>query len=803
MLRPGEIDQLRVGDFCFPEAPELAEGVGLVVSIRQAKTRRVWAKQFVIIDSKELVAWCRWWTEGKGPKQRFLSPSRRRWSQVLVEALEILDLNSCGFTLSSMRGGGACHHFKTQKNLGLLQFAGRWRRPETLRHYLQDVLGIHALAQAPSTAREKLLQTYEQVPLLLTPPPLARREPGTPGVGRGARRPTDAEADAVDRPEVVAAALYEAAETAAKGLSQQSVGNGLSGAEMLQSPENRAVAARWRSGDAGRRVTAALARAMQALQEWAGGTRAPSRGTLAVLLAVFLFPRVWALLIALVVRLLSRALLSFAAHFLSELYAQVVFGAAEVEQQLVEWLQWQLGWPSPAAPPAYLTNGAPTTPPQAPPPPGPTALPTRPIDLLTLLLLALQLRSEKIQGLFGDAPEYISMLRLSFVELPAFFAVLMLAYHDGNPGAPAPADQSCQGPKLILHVGPKKTGTSALQDFLVQRATWLDEVWAIGVGFREVKVAAYDLAIPLWEENRIEKDKCEPKQNAEKLSESVQYIKSLLQRRSLVVVSSEAFGSPSFTNISWQCFKSLIEPGACLSVVVVHRSAATWMASVWSASNKLLSAPQSFESFMASYAGQRRTDAQGDSDPQLQVLNLLNQEFPGRVDAVSYDYLEEVNMSLAAFFICNATLRLAGEHWHRCQKSVPRARVVNKSPLHAAVDVVRLARIYYSARQTALNKTSPCKPWPIVDLRRRGAPSNPDGVLIAYNNPAVADIAKQLPQKCEILDGLFESVTQKWFARTGAQRPRNGSKPICTVDITAMRPEHWQLLGRVVPDCQE
>ena len=83
----------------------------------------------------------------------------------------------------------------------------------------------------------------------------------------------------------------------------------------------------------------------------------------------------------------------------------------------------------------------------------------------------------------------------------------------GRGGAPGLADQSCQGPKLILHVGPKKTGTSALQDFLVQRATWLDEEWAIGVGFREVKVAAYDLAIPLWEENRIEKDKCEPKQN--------------------------------------------------------------------------------------------------------------------------------------------------------------------------------------------------------------------------------------------------------------------------------------------------
>ena len=76
-------------------------------------------------------------------------------------------------------------------------------------------------------------------------------------MGRGARQPRNARADAVERPEQVAAALYEAAESAAQGLSTQAVGNGKSGAEMLQCPESRAVAARWRSGDPGRRVTAA------------------------------------------------------------------------------------------------------------------------------------------------------------------------------------------------------------------------------------------------------------------------------------------------------------------------------------------------------------------------------------------------------------------------------------------------------------------------------------------------------------------------------------------------------------------
>ena len=132
LLRPGEVENLCTRDLCFPEAPEMAEGIGLLVSIRQAKTRRVWAHQFVIIDSPEVVHWMRWWTADTPPKQRVLRVGRRRWGTLLQEGLTDLGLDGCHFTLSSFRGGGACHHFKTRQNMGLLQFAGRWRRPETL-----------------------------------------------------------------------------------------------------------------------------------------------------------------------------------------------------------------------------------------------------------------------------------------------------------------------------------------------------------------------------------------------------------------------------------------------------------------------------------------------------------------------------------------------------------------------------------------------------------------------------------------------------------------------------------------------
>ena len=90
------------------------------------------------------------------------------------EALERLSLASCKLTLAPLRGGGACHHFKEHQNLGTVQFAGRWRRPETLRHYLQEALGVHALANAPSEARELLALAFSRVSVLDAPPQRAR-----------------------------------------------------------------------------------------------------------------------------------------------------------------------------------------------------------------------------------------------------------------------------------------------------------------------------------------------------------------------------------------------------------------------------------------------------------------------------------------------------------------------------------------------------------------------------------------------------------------------------------------------------
>ena len=50
--------------------------------------------------------------------------------------------------------------------------------------------------------------------------------------------------------------------------------------------------------------------------------------------------------------------------------------------------------------------------------------------------------------------------------------------------------------------------------------------------------------------------------------------------------------------------------------------------------------------------GSQSKDAHRDADPQLKLLNALKDNFP-HVAAASYDYLSEVNCSIAAFLVCS------------------------------------------------------------------------------------------------------------------------------------------------------
>ena len=176
LLRPGEVDALRINDLLFPVDDEVKQGAALVVNIRNPKTRRVWHHQFALAEEKDLIRWLQWWCKDRPRHHRVLRVGRRRWAVLFKLALEEMQLGICGFTLRSLRGGGATHHFRVHQNVGQLQYAGRWARAETLRHYLQTALSIQVMSQAPQGSRNILQSLNEHADYLHSPPPVDLQE---------------------------------------------------------------------------------------------------------------------------------------------------------------------------------------------------------------------------------------------------------------------------------------------------------------------------------------------------------------------------------------------------------------------------------------------------------------------------------------------------------------------------------------------------------------------------------------------------------------------------------------------------
>ncbi|CAE7196758.1 unnamed protein product [Symbiodinium sp. CCMP2592] len=172
LLRPGEMDKLFVGDITFPEGDwPASEQVGMVLCLRTPKTKRVWRTQFVLLKDEQLIAWMRWWCSGRPAHRRVLRTGRRDWAKRLSLALSRLDLADRGFTLGSLRGGGATHLFRVTENIARVQYHGRWSRQETVKAYLQEGLSTQTLTTASALARQRLQLAHQSWELLRAPPP--------------------------------------------------------------------------------------------------------------------------------------------------------------------------------------------------------------------------------------------------------------------------------------------------------------------------------------------------------------------------------------------------------------------------------------------------------------------------------------------------------------------------------------------------------------------------------------------------------------------------------------------------------
>ena len=89
------------------------------------------------VKDPRLCAWLAWYFKRTSGRTRVFPGSRTQLVDTMRGSLCLLKIAPGTFSLGSFRVGGATEHCITEKNIGLLQFQGRWRNTQTLYHYIQ------------------------------------------------------------------------------------------------------------------------------------------------------------------------------------------------------------------------------------------------------------------------------------------------------------------------------------------------------------------------------------------------------------------------------------------------------------------------------------------------------------------------------------------------------------------------------------------------------------------------------------------------------------------------------------------
>ena len=174
LMRPGEL--VRVLNSCIglPNSFMLGGTKAAVIVVHRPKTRRyLGRRQFVLIEDGPTIDWITWWMADRGPEARLFPGSYLELRRLLNKALALLGLTHLGITLGGLRSGGATHAFKSERNLGKLQFSGRWRSASTLQYYLQEQMSAHLVTQISDSCIQNIRSLGPMVKRTSLPPPLA------------------------------------------------------------------------------------------------------------------------------------------------------------------------------------------------------------------------------------------------------------------------------------------------------------------------------------------------------------------------------------------------------------------------------------------------------------------------------------------------------------------------------------------------------------------------------------------------------------------------------------------------------
>lgn len=151
-LRCGDLLALRGGEIAVPGDVRLAGLAGGGIRL-DGKTGR---NQFVTLDSDLAVSALRWLQRHTRPGDRVCPWSYGQLRYRFLRALKACGLDQMGFTLHSIRHGGATAAFAAGRSLDHIAMIGRWRCLKSLQRYVQTgravLLQLALPAQVQATA---------------------------------------------------------------------------------------------------------------------------------------------------------------------------------------------------------------------------------------------------------------------------------------------------------------------------------------------------------------------------------------------------------------------------------------------------------------------------------------------------------------------------------------------------------------------------------------------------------------------------------------------------------------------------
>eukprot|EP00971_Amphidinium_carterae_P005538 109921-Amphidinium_carterae.1 len=168
MLRPAELVRLRRMDIALPQDLNGSPDV-LVIAIAESKTSTRAARlQSTMITDVNVIALAQGLLCDDLPSRLVIAGGLPELSRKYVKLTTVLGLKK-GFTLGTLRGGGAVRCLKQHKSLSSLQWLGRWSSERSTHHYLQLGVAAATWIDLPSSTKSLVQQLASHADTVLNP----------------------------------------------------------------------------------------------------------------------------------------------------------------------------------------------------------------------------------------------------------------------------------------------------------------------------------------------------------------------------------------------------------------------------------------------------------------------------------------------------------------------------------------------------------------------------------------------------------------------------------------------------------